>query len=497
MLKEALRRLLWLGPTLLLVTIPGFWAVAKLEDPATTPGTEPLPLFFNLRPTGAGERAVAAATRVAAGSGSGTERPLEALGGAALPHVLPLFDSLGPEARGRVAVALAPIARRMGIGNASELEVPESAVLFWTQFWEEHAIDFRSAVVRRTVRRFADHPSALRRAEVVDLDTVALPDLVDAMRPLRTSEDVARVRQICDAAAHVTQKPWTIPDGATPRDARAVVDHWEAFFLEHQSDYVALSGTRRLAATLLQTRYGRWAAQLGRRRLGALKDGRSVAATLQRRGPTTLTLVLSGLLLGYPLAALWGTLAALRGPRMLAIGSTLAAILVAGLTSVGIATLTATLFGWGHVGSSHAMARAGFCMALGGAALASRHQRAIVRRLAELPHVRTSLAFGASPLRTALRDLKRSLPVLIALAVADLPGLLTAAFVTERALRLHGLGETTADAMRSGDPVWLMAVALVGMFALGVAQIGADLLAAFLDPRIRDAREQQEAEAVP
>ncbi|HEX7671165.1 MAG TPA: ABC transporter permease, partial [Polyangiaceae bacterium] len=136
MLKEALRRLLWLGPTLLLVTIPGFWAVAKLEDPMRSPENEPLPLFFNLRPTGAGERAVEAATRLAAGPGTGAERTLEALGGAALPHVLPLFDSLGPEARGRVAVALAPIGRRMGIGSASELDAPESAVLFWTQFWE-------------------------------------------------------------------------------------------------------------------------------------------------------------------------------------------------------------------------------------------------------------------------------------------------------------------------------------------------------------------------
>jgi peptide/nickel transport system permease protein len=132
-------------------------------------------------------------------------------------------------------------------------------------------------------------------------------------------------------------------------------------------------------------------------------------------------------------------------------------------------------------------------MVLGTAAIASRHQHALTLRIAELPHVRTSLAFGASPLRAALRDLKRCAPPLIVLAVADLPGLFTAAFVAERALSLHGLGETTSDAVRSGDPVWLMALALVGMLVLGVGQIAADLLASALDPRVRDAREQGEA----
>jgi peptide/nickel transport system permease protein len=486
MLKEAWRRLLWLGPTLLLVTIPAFWAVAKLEDPAL-PRRNESPLFFNLHPEGAGERAIDAASRVAAGRGSDPARTLAALGGAALPHVLPLLDSLRPEARGRVAVALAPIARRMGLGHSPELDNPESAVLLWTQFWEEHAVDFRSVVVRRTVRRFVDHPSLLRRAEVMDLDTLALEDLVEAMRPLRTPADVQRVRQISDVAGHVAGQPWAIPEGATLHDARIVVDRWETFFLEHESDYVALSGTRRLAATLLQTRYGRWAAQLGRRHLGALKNGRSVARTLQTRGLTTLVLVFSALFLGYPLAALWGTASALRRGTAFAVGSALPGLLLASITSVGIAASTAAV-----VGSSRPLAVAVFCMVLGGTVVASRHQHAIVRRIGELPHLRTSLAFGSSPFRAAIRDLKRSLPVLIALAVADLPSLLTAAFVTERALSLQGLGETTADAVRAGDPVWLMTLALVGMFALGVAQIGADLLAALLDPRIRDVREQGE-----
>jgi peptide/nickel transport system permease protein len=485
MLKEALRRLLWLGPTLLLVTIPTFWAVATLEGPALSPVGEPRPLFYNPNPLGAGERAVAAAMRIAAGEGAPAERTLENLGGAALPQILPLLDSLRPEARRKVALALAPIARRMGIGSAAELDSPEPAVLFWTQFWEEHAIDFRSSVVRRTVRRFAEHPSLLRRADVIDLDTLALEDLVDAMRPIRIPLDVTRVRQICEAAAHVTGQRWTIPEGASVRAARAVVERWEAFFAEHQSEYVALSGTRRLAATVLDTRYGRWVAQLGRRRLGALKDGRSVAATLARRGKPTLFLVLSALFAGYPLAVAVGTLSALRRAATLGSAATLASIALASVSTVGVVAASAALFG-----SGRGAIVAAVCMVLGTAAVASRHQRALVLSTAELPHVRTSLAFGASPWRAALRDLKRYAPPLLALAVADLPALLTAAFVAERALSLNGLGETTVDAVRSGDPVWLMGLALVGILVVGAAQIAADVVSSALDPRIQEARER-------
>ena len=48
---------------------------------------------------------------------------LARLGGAALPYVVPELDNLPPAARGRVAVALAPIAERMGFGDP-KLEDP-------------------------------------------------------------------------------------------------------------------------------------------------------------------------------------------------------------------------------------------------------------------------------------------------------------------------------------------------------------------------------------
>src|SRR5688572_19820927 len=100
-MRFIVRRLLWLGPTLLVITLVTFGVLSHvLERPAAGPT---LPLFFNPDP-GAVERLARAAIRDVAG---GALAPADAgvlseLGGAALPIVLPALDSLEPEGRARV-----------------------------------------------------------------------------------------------------------------------------------------------------------------------------------------------------------------------------------------------------------------------------------------------------------------------------------------------------------------------------------------------------------
>jgi ABC-type dipeptide/oligopeptide/nickel transport system permease component len=476
--KEALRRLLWLGPTLLVVTIPTFWALARATDRVAPTGGAPLPVFVNLRPQGVRDRARAATLLVAQGGAEALrgERTLARLGGAALPHVLPQLDALGPDARGRVAASLSPVARRMGIGMPSDFESPEAAVLFWNRYWEEHSVDFRPQVVRRIVRRFAEHPSSLRRSEVKELDTYALEDLVDALRPLDTPDDAVRARHVADVAAEITGNPWTIGEGATLADARRVADRWERFWAEHRGDYVVFTGLRRIGATLLETRYGRWVEEVLRHGLGTVATGTTVSAVLAARAPTTFVLVLVALLAGYPFAVVAGLFAAAH--RRSAEDRLLAAFaLVAGsFTSVGLVCV---------VGGTAAPVSAFLVMSLAGAAGASRHVRALSARVLELPFLRTELAFGMSPARTAFRSLRLSAGFIVALAVTDLPGLFTAAFVVEKAYDLHGLAEMTVLAARTGDLAWLMTLALMGTLSLGLAQIGADVIHRMLDPRVR------------
>jgi ABC-type dipeptide/oligopeptide/nickel transport system permease component len=466
---------LWLGPTLLVVTIPAFYATSKLEDASAT-SAERLPLFFNEEPRGAAEHAVDAAKKVAAGDPNG-KTELSRLGGAALPHVLPLLDTLPPDARAKVAVALSPIARRMGIAVSRDLDSPEEALLFWTQFWDEHGIDFRSSVIRRTVRRFAEHPSALRRAEVIELDTVALEDLIDEMRPIKTDEDVARVRQITEAAAHVTGLPWLVPEGATTRQARAVATRWQTYWLEHQADYVALAGARRLAATLLETRYGRWAAGVGHRELGSTRDGRSVGSLLKNRGATTLLLIAAAICAGYPIGALLAILLFAFRRTPAAASVSVLAVLLSACGTLGLAAFL--------MSDTGALSRARVTMIAGAAAAVAFQQRGLYLRLSERPHLRTILAFGGSPLRAVARTWKLAAPSLAASVVGDFPALVTAAFVAERAFSLHGLSEPTLEAIHSGDPAFLMALAFGSALVLGVAQIAVDLVHGLLDPRVR------------
>jgi peptide/nickel transport system permease protein len=72
----------------------------------------------------------------------------------------------------------------------------------------------------------------------------------------------------------------------------------------------------------------------------------------------------------------------------------------------------------------------------------------------------------------------------VALAFSDFPGILTTAFVVERAFSLRGVGELTISAVRTGDLAWLMSLALLGTLAAGLAQIAADILLSAVDPRV-------------
>src|SRR5258708_35299682 len=155
MLRYALRRALWSIPTLLATSLFLFFVTTLAPDPASLQGREAapgpaddprveearrarfldLPRFVNSEVQDVRSRARDALSHVAADDAKRAigERELRRLGGAALPFVLPEFETLAPDARGRVAVALAPLARRMDFERADDLSTPEAAALFWTR----------------------------------------------------------------------------------------------------------------------------------------------------------------------------------------------------------------------------------------------------------------------------------------------------------------------------------------------------------------------------
>src|SRR5262245_21948721 len=153
MLGHALRRLLWIIPALIGVSIITFLFLSYVPDPTDEPEAAELhapaelarlrrerfldlPRFLNPAPRDVRSRAPALVAAVVEDTpdAAAAREELVRLGGAALPHVLPRLDALSPERRVRVALALAPVARRMGLAGSGEASDPARAVAFWTRF---------------------------------------------------------------------------------------------------------------------------------------------------------------------------------------------------------------------------------------------------------------------------------------------------------------------------------------------------------------------------
>src|SRR5690606_32454303 len=131
-----------------------------------------LPRFFNPRPIDVRSRAEEIAKRLASEGAEAEHAQAELLrlGGAALPWLLPRLDAFEPESRTRIALALAPLAERMGIESRA-VHDPSRALVFWNRFWTEREADFQPSSARRAVRRFALNPTRMREADVRVLDT--------------------------------------------------------------------------------------------------------------------------------------------------------------------------------------------------------------------------------------------------------------------------------------------------------------------------------------
>lgn len=483
-MRHALRRVLWIGPTLVLMSALLF-AFLSHGKHHPTQGRARLPRFFQPDPVSVRQTTQALTARIAAGGpdADAAAQRLEKIGGAALPHVLPDLDALPPTQRARVALALTPIAYRIGLGSREELRHPETAVLFWNRFWQDRSIDFRPGVAKRAVRRIAQRASEGRRDDVMGLDTYALAELIAALPNIRTQEHVEQMARVTPLLAHITGHPWTLKPDASLDEARSLRLVWRRWWREHRLDYVALDGPERVLAMLTETEFGRWAENAVYARLGANSRGQSVLDVLASRAPATLSLALLAILFGYAGAFLAGiaTAANARVDRYFAPG---ALILVA---------LPCSVFaGWG---AAHATESLRFCvgllvMTLATSALLLRYQRLSLRNELVQDAARTRRAFGHSELSVARLSSRNASSAVLSLLGRDVPTLLSLAFVVEHALSLNGLGSVTIEAVREGDTTWLMAVGLGIMAFAALLQITSDLALARLDPRARDAGEE-------
>jgi peptide/nickel transport system permease protein len=487
-MRSVLRRLLWLGPALVLITMVTFGALSVALRVDTD--AEALPIFFNPEP-GAVERSARRALQEIAASRQPdpvAAAELVRLGGAALPFVLPALDSLSPDARGRVVQALRPVAARMGLEIDPGWE-PSREVSFWTRFWEEHSIDYRPVVARRAVVRLVQKSTLLRDTEVRQLDTYALDELMREMIPVENGADIDRVRRLSEIAFDMLEGPpsprgvWQLPPDPDLEAARSVSATWTDWWSRQRTNYRIYSGTERITAMLRDTRYGGWVTQAIRHDLGLLDDGRPVGEVLRQGALVSGPLLASGIL-GAFLSAALGTLMVSINRRGLARGIGWLLSLRAALPVVVAAALSSAFWGNGrHVWVGVLL------MALFGAPLSSIHQGARLEvRGSEF--IRTLESLGVARWRIALSSLRLSSAGIVVQLGAQLSTLITLTFVVEFALGLGGLGSKTIEALERPELNWLMAITICTALFVVLLQALSDLLLAVLDPRWRDGIER-------
>ncbi|HVY27690.1 MAG TPA: hypothetical protein VHB79_14145 [Polyangiaceae bacterium] len=306
--RRVFPRLLRLLLTLTAVVLVGFYGAANAaKRPSSGWAFRQLPVFVNTDPQDVRARALSAMRAVAQGDEALAERgrtQLLRLGGAALPHLLPQLDSLEPMARGRVAMALGPVALRMRVANVEDVATPEHALLFFGRFWQDRSIEFRSTTVRRAVERLAERSLTLRRDDVIHADTYALEALIAALGKVRGADDVARVTRLHPVLMHITGRGEVLPHTPSIEQAQRAVEGWQRLWLEEGADYLVLEGPRRIAALVTETQFGKWFAAAAIWQLGRARDGSSVVTTVVDALPGSALHVLLLLALALSIAAL-------------------------------------------------------------------------------------------------------------------------------------------------------------------------------------------------
>lgn len=306
--------------TLLAVVLAGFYGAANgAKRPGSGWAFQQLPVFVNLAPVDVRERAVQAMRAAAKDEGPEAARAraeLLRLGGAALPHVLPQLDSLEPSARGRVAMALGPLALRMRVASVEDVATPERALLFFGRFWQDRSIEFRPTTVRRAVERLAERSLTLRRDDVIHADTYALEALVAALGKVQSAADTARVARLHPVLMHITGRGEPLGRSPTLEDAAQAARRWQELWLQEGADYSVLEGPRRVAALMTETQYGKWLAQAFLWKLGRAQDGTEVKSLVLAALPSSALHVL--LLLVLAIAVALGTALVDRSVGLLA-----------------------------------------------------------------------------------------------------------------------------------------------------------------------------------
>lgn len=241
------------------------------------------------------------------------------------------------------------------------------------------------------------------------------------------------------------------------------------------------------------SQYFVWLGQLMRGNLGfSFWQRRSAAALIRERLSNTLVLTASAmfltLLLGLP-AAVVSALRAGDWPDHAFLGLSLLAL---SLPSILAALLFKYLAYWtdwlpiGGVGGPTHLALPALTLALPLIALLIRTLRAEMLETLRQPFVLAARARGLPRSRVVLHVVRNAANPVITLSGVLLGGLLSGAVVVEKVFDWPGLGALTVDAILRRDLFVAVNCVMAAALAFMIANLLADLLLAWNDPRVRN-----------
>lgn len=504
MLRFATRRAIWAIPTLFGISIVVFLLASLVPDPEMPVGKarvelvlrEPaafddmqearrerfleLPRFLNTNPRDVRTAVDDAVLHIVAND---EEAPVAAhelarIGAASFPYLLPSLDKLPPDARGRVAMALRPVAERMGEGDDPLLGSEHTAALFWSRLWEDRSVEFSAPNTRRVVSRLLSHGSDARARDLLSLDTYVLDELLTTLKDCSDPEAIARLLEV---ASHAAGRPVVLPDRPSLDALTPIVAEWERWWFLHRADFVTLDGFERIASALTETRYGKWLVSAARGQLGiSSQDGKPIADKLAARAGVTAELTVASMLLSYALAVPIGVFTAWRRGRAVDLALALVLFVLYSLPTYVIAEILR------EQGSSGALVPI-VAMTLGSFASLSRYQRAAMLDVLRQDYVRTARSKGMSAARVLIvHALRNAMMPTLSLAGLQLPALFGSAIVVEEIFQLPGLGFETMRAVEADDGAWLVAVVLLFAVATTAGLLATDVAYGLLDPRLRE-----------
>ena len=218
-----------------------------------------------------------------------------------------------------------------------------------------------------------------------------------------------------------------------------------------------------------------------------------VSTLIAERMPVTLTLGLTGLSLALLISIPMGILAAVRENTNFDRAVQMVALIGQAMPSFWLGLLLMIVFGltlgWlpiSGTGSWEHFVMPGIVLAFSAVPALTRLTRAGMIQAMASDYIRTARAKGLSRASILLKHALRNAAIpVVAIAAVQLGFMLGGSIVIEQVFALHGVGFLAWESIsRSDIPVVQAIVLLISLFYI-VLTLLADLLNAYLDPRIR------------